>query len=150
VNKRERYVVVDADNVSRDTVAICAAVFDVLGPDVATAEVDAYSDFDDQMPSDIRAAEGWLRELGMRDAASDPGIGVVVPRSDLVGWAIALAYAPWATRVALHDAAGVSLAALEDGAHLVTVELDAGRALELGSVLGPECVLLPIVDWVNA
>jgi hypothetical protein len=142
VSGRQRYVV---DCPTDDGVArVCAAVFDVLEPSVATLRVDAYSDFTDQMPPDIRAAEDWLRARGFTRVDGDPGRSIVLDRSDETGWAIARAYTPWSIRTALFDVDGVNVATLDDGGHSVTVDLTPDQAALLAVALGDVASLVPL------
>jgi hypothetical protein len=147
MSERQSYVVVDAAAADHDTAAFCGAVFDVLGALVETAHVDAYSDYDDQMPGDIRAAELWLRERGLRRGDADPGLGIVIEASDDVGWAIARAYTPWSVHIALYDADGVNVVAFHDGGHAITVNLSDSRAAALLDRIAPGHELVPVSEW---
>jgi hypothetical protein len=103
----------------------------VLGAGAQIVLVDAYSDFTDQMPADIRSAQERLRARGSAQGDGDPGIGIAIPCGDEVGWALARAYAPWSIRTSLHDADGVSLAIIDDAGHSVTLNLNADEAADL-------------------
>jgi hypothetical protein len=116
---------------------ICAAVFDVLHADIATVRVDAYSDYADQMPADIRSAEAWLRERGLLGADRDPAEAISIGRDDDVGWAIGRAYAVWSTRVTLLDRSDSVLASLDDGGRAVTLMLNAEQATSLAAPVRP-------------
>jgi hypothetical protein len=116
---RAAYVVHDVT----DAAQVCRAVFAVLRDDIETVRIDAYSDYVDQMPEDIRRAEAWLRARGLLGADRDPGAAIQIGRDDDVGWEIARAYALWSTHVRLLDGTGTTIASLDDGAHAVTVEL---------------------------
>jgi hypothetical protein len=140
-SRRESYVVEHDDAASA-----CEAVFDVLGGAVVAARVDAYSDYADQMPADIRAAELWLRDRGLRGAAADPAAGIMVERADETGWAIVRAYALWSSRVVLCDGVGVSIAVLEDAGNAITVELPDGLAAVLAARLAPQHGLALLAD----
>jgi hypothetical protein len=144
VSTRERYVVecTRADGVA----VVCEAIFDVLGDSVTTLRVDAYSDFTDQMPPDIRAAEERLRRRGFIRADGDPGRSIVIERSDETGWAIARAYAPWSIRTALFDAGDVNLATLDDGGHSATVDITAEQATLLSLALEQVAEVVPFHD----
>jgi hypothetical protein len=132
VAARRTYVV---GNVG-DARHVCRAVFGVLGDDVETARIDAYSDFDSQMPADIRKAESWLRSRGLISDRRDPAEGICIHRDDDIGWEIARAYTLWSTHVRLRDAAGALLAALDDGAKAITLHLTAAQAAELTDEVG--------------
>jgi hypothetical protein len=123
---------------------VCEAVFAVLGEVVELLRVDAYSDFTDQMPPDIRAAQDWLRARGFTRGTSDPGIGIDIHRDDDTGWAIARAYAPWSIHTTLYDRDDVSVATLGDGGHSVTLNLTDGEVAVLRDAMmtGVSVVLL--------
>jgi hypothetical protein len=144
VSRREQYVVVAAGDHTLDPAAHCAAVIDVLRGSTAIAAVDAYSDFADQMPADIRSAEAWLRGRGLANPEGDPGLAIEVIPADEVGWAIARAYAPWATRVLLFDADGIAIATLQHGGRFITVNLTPARADAVARALGPAATLAPL------
>jgi hypothetical protein len=144
VSSRDRYVV---ECSSDDGVArVCAAVFDVLNEAASTLRVDAYSDFTDQMPADIRAAEEWLRSRGFDRVDGDPGRSIILERGDETGWAIARAYTPWSIRTALFDAEGVNVATLDDGGHSVTVDVTADQATLLALALGDFASLVLLAE----
>lgn len=145
MGKRQRYVV-EYGSDDHDVGSVCEAVFDVLDASVKTLRVDAYSDYTDQMPDDIRRAQEWLRSRGLARGDGDPGMGIVIERSDEIGWAITRAYAPWSIRTTLVDARGVNVASLEDGGHSVTVHLAGADAAALGNVIGPDHVLVLLSD----
>jgi hypothetical protein len=144
VSSRERYVVERATD--DGVAAVCVAVFDVLEGSVSTLRVDAYSDFTDQMPADIRAAEEWLRARGFSRVDGDPGRSIVLDRSDETGWSIARAYTPWSIRTALFDAEGVNIATLDDGGHSVTVDLTPDQAALLVLALVDVALLVPLSE----
>jgi hypothetical protein len=143
---REKYVVV-VEAADRDLGAICAAVFEAYDATAVTVRVDAYSDHSDQMPADIRTAELWLRERGLRHVDGDPGVAIAIDRTDEVGWAIARAYAPWSIRISLQDADAISLATIEDGGALVTVSLLPDEIAALTDSLGGSASLVRFTEW---
>lgn len=50
--------VVDKDITSRaDAARVCGAILDLLRPHLRSATIDAYSDFEDQLPEDVATAE---------------------------------------------------------------------------------------------
>jgi hypothetical protein len=116
---------------------VCAAVFGVLDDDIATVRVDAYSDYADQMPGDIRSAEAWLRGRGLLRDGRDPAEAISIGRDDDLGWEIGLAYAVWSTRVTLLDQHGSVLASLDDGGRAVTLMLRAEQAAALATTVRP-------------
>jgi hypothetical protein len=120
-----------------DARQVCAAVFHVLDADIATVRVDAYSDYADQMPADIRNAEARLRDRGLLRADRDPAEGISIGRDDDIGWEIGRAYAVWSTRVTLLDPHGSVLASLDDGGRAVTLRLGAEQAAALAATVRP-------------
>jgi hypothetical protein len=146
VSERQSYVVVDSSDEAREAASICGAVFDLLGESAVTAHVDAYSDFDDQMPDDIREAQQWLRGRGLARGSGDPGMAIVIEQHDETGWVIARAYAPWSIHTSLYDADGVNLATLHDGGQSVTVNLNDAQARELTEQMAPHRSLAPLGD----
>jgi hypothetical protein len=144
VSQREQYVVVDAGAEPRDVATVCVEVIDILRDTTAVAHVDAYSDFEDHMPADIRAAEAWLRTRGLARGTGDPGLAIAVESDDEVGWVIARAYAPWSTRVALFDTDDINIATLQHGGQFVTVTLTAELVAAVTAVLGPAAALTPL------
>jgi hypothetical protein len=129
--------VIDAPNV-------CAAVVNVLGSTVETARIDAYSDYTEQMPDDIRAAQAWLRDRGLRRDDRDPGESISIHRNEDVGWSIAQAYALWSTRVTLHDSVGAILASLDDGARAITAELTDYQLDALREQIADRATITPV------
>ena len=104
----------------------CLAVLDVLDEVVTRAEVDAYSDFDEQMPEHVREAQESLRARGraQRPGKHDPGMFVAVSRNDSDGWCLVRTYASWSINVALYYADGVrSIATLHDCGYSITAKL---------------------------
>ncbi|MDP1804471.1 MAG: hypothetical protein Q8K72_04840, partial [Acidimicrobiales bacterium] len=82
MDERATYVV-DKEITARDEAnGACAAVLEVLRPALRFAVVDAYSDYNDQMPPDVAEAERWLRQRGSDRHSGDPGMAVEVPVSD--------------------------------------------------------------------
>jgi len=139
MSTRECYVVVDdVSSGLRNPASLCGTVFDALEGYVVTARVDAYSDYAEQMPADIRTAEEWLRVRGLARGEGDPGLGIVISRVDDIGWAIVRAYAPWSVRTSLHDRAGVMVATLDDGGFSITLELTAAQAGAFAACLAPD------------
>jgi hypothetical protein len=143
VSTRERYVV---DGAADGAAGVCEAIFEVLGPLVEILRVDAYSDFTDQMPTDIRTAQSWLRARGFDRGDGDPGISIVIEASDEIGRGIVRAYAPWSIRTTLVDSDGVNIATLDDGGHSVVVDVTADEAVALAAALGPLSLLVPLSD----
>lgn len=144
MTKRTRYVIEGADHEA--AAAVCAVVFDVLGPTAVTLRVDAYSDFAAQMPAEVRAAEERLRRRGFARAEGDPARSIVIGRSDETGWDIARAYTPWSIRTSLFDADDVNIATLDDGGSSVVVDVTSEQAVLLGLALGDLGTLVALDD----
>jgi len=139
---RRTYVITGVNDPRR----VCRAVFDVLGDDVETVAVDAYSDYAGQMPDDIRRAEAWLRELGLLTDRRDPAEAICIPRTDDIGWEIARAYALWATHVRLHDRRRSALAVIDDGGRAATVELTTDQAARLADHIGEAATMTELAS----
>jgi hypothetical protein len=144
---REKYVVIDGQSAPA---LVCSSIFGVLAGDVVSAVIDAYSDFTDQMPNDIRAAEQWLRGRGFTRGDGDPGVRIRVYARDEIGWAIVRAYAPWSVQVLLYDDAGRSLAAIHDGGRSVMLDVGDDEATLLALSLGASASLVRFDDWEPA
>lgn len=115
----------------RDEAAVvCAAVFEVLGPALGWAVVDAYSDYRDHLPAEVDKAQHSLRELGARQHGGDAGMGVQIWRGS-PEWDLVAAYAPWSIHVELRAKNGRCLATLHDCGFAVTAELTADEAATL-------------------
>ena len=98
VDERTKYVV-EKEITTRDEAAkACAAVLEVLRPALRFAAIDAYSDYNDQMPPDVAEAGKWLRQRGSDRRSGDPGMAVEVPVSD-DGWEVLCRYVPWSIHV---------------------------------------------------
>lgn len=145
MSDQEWFLVVD-DAECRDVVAVTRAVFDILEPVVGSARIDAYTDYPDAMPPDVRAAELWLRDRGLTSGNPDPAMGVSVNPADAVGWTIMRAYSVWSTRVALYDASDACLATIEDGGHAIAVLLTAVQAAALREQLAPDQSLMVRIE----
>jgi hypothetical protein len=130
---RSTYVIADISDARR----VCGAVFDVLDDDIASVRIDAYSDYADQMPADIRRAAAWLRDRGLLGPDRDPAEGIMIGRHDDIGWEIGRAYAVWSTRVTLLDRHGLVLASLDDGCRAITLTLGAERVAPVAAAVRP-------------
>lgn len=115
---------IDADVRDRDdAAAICAAVFDLIRPDVDRMGIDVYSDYrDDEMPPEVLAAQRRLTESIRRRHTKRADISLVVT-PDEAEWADAEVYAPWSIDVVVYGRPSVMLACLHDCASSVVVEL---------------------------
>jgi hypothetical protein len=149
VDGRQKYIVGDGDG-APDAALVCGAIFDVLAPIVATAVVAAYSDFTEQMPDDIRAAEQWLRGRGFARGTGDPGVGIAIQPADDVSWTIVRAYTPWSVQVALYDASGGAIAAIHDGGRSVMLDVCGDDASLLALAFGDSASLVLLSQWKAA
>jgi hypothetical protein len=143
MSRREQFVISAADG-GHDLASTCAALIDALRDAATVVHIDAYSDYGDQMPGDIRAAEAWLRARGLARGVGDPGLAVAVEPADEVGWTIARAYAPWSSRVALFDAEAVNIATLQDGGRFITLNLTVDLVEAVTEAVGPAAAPRPL------
>jgi hypothetical protein len=136
---------IDGVDTDRGTaVAVCAAVFEVVGATMAWATIDAYSDYRDTMPADVQDAEQVLRAIGARRTVgerrrfwrrTDPGMGIDVPRTDEAGWAAVRTYTPWSINAEFLDADGTWIATVHDCALSITLSLSPDQAAALSGRL---------------
>ncbi len=116
---------------------MCRAVCEVLRPAAGVAYVDAYSDYDDELPVVVADAQRELRELGRRRGTGDPGMAVELDPADEEQWQLLLSYGAWSIQAELWTPGRVGeLATLHDCAYSVSAELDADEAEELATRLG--------------
>jgi len=79
-----RDYVVDKDRTDRvEASHACAAVLELLRPDLGLAVVDAYTDHAGRLTAEARQAEAWLRRRG---AARAVGPGGAEPGHPFSGW----------------------------------------------------------------
>jgi hypothetical protein len=149
VGRREQFVVGAAEGRAPDPSALCGVVMDVLRTTCVRASVDAYSDFA-EMPPDIHAAEAWLRDRGLTKPEGDPGLGIEVAPTDEVGWTLARAYAPWASRIVLFGADGANIATLQHGGQFITVNLTPDLVPTVALALAPAATLAPLATSDDA
>lgn len=143
VDERTTYVV-EKEITARDEAAkACAAVLEVLGPTLRCAAVDAYSDYNDQMPPDVAEAGRWLQQRGLDRHAGDPGMGVEVQVSD-DGWEVACRYAPWSIHVELFGDGPSPIGTLHDCGFTITADLSPAEAAALASRLAGISGLIPL------
>lgn len=114
VTKGEFYAV-DKDIVDRDEAAlVCAVVLDILGDDLAKAQVDAYSDYGDEMPDEIKTIQAALGAIGAEQHRRDPGMGVELDLSDPDHARLLQSFAPWSINVDLLGPGAVDMGAFHD------------------------------------
>ncbi len=138
--------VVDKEITARDEATkACAAVLEVLRPALRFGVVDAYSDYNDQMPSDVAEAERWLRQRGLDRDSGDPGMAVEVPVSD-DGWTVLCRYAPWSIHVELFGDGPSPIGTLHDCGYTISADLNPAEAIELTRRLAGISGLIPLQE----
>ncbi len=115
----------------------CLAVLDLVRSRCVTASVDAYSDYQEELPAPARAAQDELRARGASRRRGDPGMAVELDPADPQDWALLRAFAAWSIHVEL-DSAGGTLAVLHDCGRSISAELSPAEADGLGRALGGE------------
>lgn len=135
--------VVDKEITARDEATkACAAVLEVLRPALRFGVVDAYSDYNDQMPPDVAEAGRWLRQRGLDRGSGDPGMAVEVPVSD-DGWEVLCRYAPWSIHVELFGEGPSPIGTLHDCGYTISADLNPAEAIALASRLAGISGLVP-------
>lgn len=104
-------------------VLACAAVLEILRPDVRAISVDAYSDFRDQLPAEVEQVQAWLRARGASRRGGDPGMGIELNPGDAEDWRALSVYASWSIHVELDDGDGRGLGTLHDCGRSITAWL---------------------------
>lgn len=111
---------------------VTRAVLEHFLPRLDSAVIDAYSDYRDVMPEDVRAVQDGLRARGRARGKGDEGMGIVLdPRREPDRSAF-VTYAPWsihaeaesadrALELSFHDCA--SAVVVESSSHAVEDEL---------------------------
>jgi hypothetical protein len=135
VDERTTYVLEQEITDRNDAATACVAVLEVLRPVLRVALVDAYSDYEDQMPPDVAEAQQWLRQEGASQQGGDPGMSVEMNSLDADHWPIICRYAPWSIHVDLYGDGDAPLATLHDCGYSVTADLTPAEATALGSRL---------------
>lgn len=141
--KRTTYVVEKLITARDEAATACAAVLEVLGPTLRSAVIDAYSDYNDQMPLDVVEAARWLRQRGLDRHAGDPGMSVELQVSD-DGWEVLCRYAPWSIHVELFGDGPSSVGTLHDCGYIITADLNSAEATALASRLAGISALVPL------
>jgi len=144
VDDRTTYVVEEIT--TRDEAAkACAAVLEVLRPALRFAAIDAYSDYNDEMPPDVAEAGRWLRQRGSDRRSGDPGMAVEVPVSD-DGWEGLCRYAPWSIHVELYGEGPSRIGTLHDCGYSITADLNPAEASALAGGLEGISGLIPLQE----
>jgi hypothetical protein len=106
-----------------DVVRVVDRLLDVYAHKIGIARVDAYSDFEDEMPSRVLAAQAYLRTLGAMRGCGDPGMDVIVDPGEGEGLDILRTYAPWSIHVDIEDQSGDPLIVIDDGGSSIVVHM---------------------------
>ncbi len=78
VDERTAYVVEKEITDRNDAAMACVAVLEVLGPVLRVALVDAYSDYENEVPPDVEEAQRWVRQQGANQQRDAPVMSVEV------------------------------------------------------------------------
>lgn len=142
--KRTTFVL-DKDITARaEAGRVCEAVLDLLRPHLRTVSVDAYSDYQDQMPPEVVTVEATLKELGRRRGRGDPGMGVELDPVLDDHWVLLRAYAAWSINVDLLGEDGRDLGCFHDCAYSVVAELTTTEAQKLSAELRDIAPVVPL------
>jgi hypothetical protein len=137
--------VVDKDVTDRaEAATVCDAVLDAVNSRLASATVDAYSDYDDKLTPAAREAQHTLFAMGKEQGLRDPGMGVNLDLGDPTAWAVLRAFAPWSINVDLWDAESNNFATFHDCGYSVVVDLSDEDASAIRSRLSPIAPVLPL------
>lgn len=142
--ERTAYVVEKEITDRDDAATACVAVLAVLRPVLRMALVDAYSDYEGQMPPDVAEAQRWLRQRGANQHPRDPGMSVEVDVLDAGHWETLCRYAPWSIHVELYGDRDAPLATLHDCGYSVAADLTPAEATALSSRLEGMSALIPL------
>ncbi len=144
VDERMEYVVEKEITDRDDAATACVAVLEVLRPVLRVALIDAFSDYENQMPLDVKEAQRWLRQQGARQHRDDPGMSVEVDVVDAGHWETLCRYASWSIHVELYGDRDAPLATLHDCGQSVTADLTPTEATTLTSRLAGMSALIPL------
>lgn len=136
---------VHATGADPDLAAVCAAVYDAVLARIDIAHIDAFSDFHEQMPADIKKVESRLRELSATQTRRGTGMRIRVRPTDSPGWDFVRAYTPWSIHVEAFDASMKTIARFHDCGYSIIVFLDEGEAEALRSALPAGHELEPLI-----
>lgn len=141
MDERTAYVIEKEITDRDDATTACVAILEVLRPVLRVALVDAYTDYENQMPPDVAEAQRWLRQQGSKQHRGDAGMNVEVGVVDAHHWANLCRYAPWSIHVELYGEGHAPLATLHDCGYSVTAHLTPAEATDLGGRLAGMCAL---------
>lgn len=122
------------------------------GPRAAAAparggDLDAYSDFRDELPAGAAAAEHWLRDRERALGHRDPGMGIELDLSDLEHWTVLTSYAPWSINVEPVGEANLDLGGFHDCGYSIVATLTASEAHQLMDTLTGIAPVLPLEEF---
>ena len=130
------FYAVDKDILDRDEAAlVCAVVLDVLRADLTQVCLDAYSDYDSEMPEEIKAVQATLKEIGFAQHGRDPGMGINLDLSDPAHARLLDLFAPWSINVDLLGPQRLDMGALHDCAMWVHFRASPEQAAQIGNRL---------------
>ena len=136
MNDRQDYVVhTTTSDSDLDLAAVCSAVYDAVVDRIAVAHIDAFSDFQERMPEDIKVVESWLRDLSARQTRRGTGMGIEIRPTDSPGWDFLRAYTPWSIHTQVFDAEMAAVATFHDCGYSIIAVLSDAEAHDLRSVL---------------
>jgi hypothetical protein len=146
VSERLSYLVHTTSSSEPDLAAVCASVYEAVSDRIEVAYVDAFSDFHDSMPDDIKAVEGWLRELSAHQTQSGDGMAVKVQPTDSPGWDFVRAYTPWSIHVEAFDTAMKNVVTFHDCGVSIIAFLSTTEAAALAAALPPGHEIEPLIQ----
>lgn len=118
-----------------DAVLACGIILDLVRPRIAAASVDACSDYRDELPAEVEAAQERLREIGRRRRRGDPGMDVRLDPADEQDWATLRAYAAWSIETDLFDHDDDLIAVFHDSGASIAVWATSQEAAILAEPL---------------
>lgn len=136
-----RFYAVEKDITDRDEAAlVCAVVLDVLAADLAAVSIDAYSDYDPEMPDEIRSVQATLKEIGSVQHGRDPGMGIDLDLSDPMHARLLELFAPWSINVDLLGPRRLDMGCFHDcalGVHFLATPEQAAEITARLITVGP-------------
>ena len=130
------FYAVNKDILDRDEAAlVCAVVLDVLRGDLSTVCIDAYSDYDRDMPQEIKAVQATLKEIGFVQHGRDPGMGIDLDLTDPEHARLLDLFAPWSINVDLLGPHRLDMGCFHDCALWVHFRASPEQAVEIAARL---------------
>lgn len=125
---------VDKDILDRDEAAfVCAVVLDVLRANLTHVCLDALSDYDTEMPDEIKAVQASLTEIGAAQHGRDPGMGIDLDLADPAHARLLDLFAPWSINVDLLGPQQRNMGTFHDCAMWVHFRATPEQAAEIGA-----------------